>query len=181
MSVPRFHPLRIADIRRETADCVSLAFEVPEPLRAAYAFVPGQYLTLSAVIGGEEVRRSYSICSGLDDGELRVAVKRLPGGVFSGWANGTLRAGDTLGYGHAASFRYDQLGRLASISLPTLILTNSGDLTFPLAKRAAASRPDFDYVELAGGTHDIVDEQPEAFSAAVATFIGRQVAAGRRT
>jgi ring-1,2-phenylacetyl-CoA epoxidase subunit PaaE len=96
MSVPRFHPLRIADIRRETADCVSLAFEVPEPLRAAYAFVPGQYLTLSAVIGGEEVRRSYSICSGLDDGELRVAVKRLPGGVFSGWANGTLRAGDTL-------------------------------------------------------------------------------------
>ncbi|MGA9026407.1 MAG: alpha/beta hydrolase [Steroidobacteraceae bacterium] len=92
-----------------------------------------------------------------------------------------LRAGDTLWYGHAASFRYDQLGRLASISLPTLILTNSGDLTFPLAKRAAASRPDFDYVELAGGTHDIVDEQPEAFSAAVATFIGRQVAAGRRT
>jgi len=96
MTAPRFHPLRIADVRRETAECVSLAFEVPEPLRAAYAFTPGQYLTLGAVIGGEAVRRSYSICSGLDDGELRVAVKRLPGGAFSEWAYRTLRAGDTL-------------------------------------------------------------------------------------
>jgi ring-1,2-phenylacetyl-CoA epoxidase subunit PaaE len=96
MVLPRFHPLRIADIRRETADCVSLAFDVPEALRPDYAFVPGQYLTLSAVIEGEEVRRSYSISSGLDDGELRVAIKRLPGGAFSGWAHETLRAGDTL-------------------------------------------------------------------------------------
>ncbi len=82
-----------------------------------------------------------------------------------------LRAGDTLWYGHAASFAYDQLGRLDLIRLPTLILTNSGDLTFKWAKRAALRRPDFEYVELLGGTHDIVDEQSEAFSDAVIRFV----------
>ncbi len=82
-----------------------------------------------------------------------------------------LRAGDTLWYGHAASFVYDQLGRLELIRVPTLILTNTGDLTFALARRAAERRPDFDYVQLEGGTHDIVDEQPEAFSDAVAHFL----------
>jgi pimeloyl-ACP methyl ester carboxylesterase len=85
-----------------------------------------------------------------------------------------LRAGDTLWYGHAASFSYDQLGRLDLIRVPTLILTNSGDLTFKLAQRAAQRRPDFDYVELVGGTHDIVDEQPEAFSHAVIRFVSSQ-------
>lgn len=82
-----------------------------------------------------------------------------------------LRAGSTLWYGHAASFEYDQLARLALIKLPTLILTNSGDLTFPLAQRAAATRPDFQYVQLEGGTHDIVDEQPEAISEAIVEFL----------
>jgi pimeloyl-ACP methyl ester carboxylesterase len=82
-----------------------------------------------------------------------------------------LRAGETLWYGHAASFQYDQLSRLQLINLPTLILTNTGDLTFALAKRAAAARPDFAYVQLEGGTHDLVDEQPEAFSQAVVKFV----------
>jgi pimeloyl-ACP methyl ester carboxylesterase len=83
-----------------------------------------------------------------------------------------LRAGETLWYGHAASFAYDQLNRLGAISLPTLILTNNGDLTYRFAQRAAERRPDFAYRELDGGTHDIVDEQPEAFTAAVADFLG---------
>lgn len=82
-----------------------------------------------------------------------------------------LRAGDTLWYGHAASFAYDQLGRLAAIAVPTLILTNTGDLTYKFARRAAERRPDFAYRELEGGTHDIIDEQPEAFAAAVAAFL----------
>ena len=93
---PRFHTLTISDLRRETADAVSLAFAVPERLRAAYRYVPGQYLTLRTTIDGEDVRRSYSICSGLDDGELRVAIKRVAGGAFSNWADERLRVGDTL-------------------------------------------------------------------------------------
>lgn len=95
-AAPRFHVLRVADLRRETADAVSIAFEIPPDLRPDYRFAPGQYLTLRTTLEGEEVRRSYSICSGPDDGELRIAVKRVDGGLFSEWANGDIRAGDRL-------------------------------------------------------------------------------------
>ena len=91
-----FHTLRIADRRQETDEAVSLAFEIPMGLREAFAFRPGQYLTLRATLGGEEVRRAYSICAGLDDGELRVAVKHVPGGAFSAHANTALQAGNVL-------------------------------------------------------------------------------------
>ena len=93
---PRFHPLAVSDVRRESADAVSIAFAVPPDLAAAYAYRPGQYLTVRHDLGGGEVRRSYSICSGPEENELRVAVKRVPGGLFSGWVNETLKAGDIL-------------------------------------------------------------------------------------
>ena len=93
---PRFHRLTIKDVRRETNDAVSIAFAVPEDLREAYRFTPGQYLTLKTDVAGEELRRSYSICSGLDDGELRIAVKRIEGGRFSGFANALLRPGQAI-------------------------------------------------------------------------------------
>ncbi len=95
-ATPRFHRLRVADLRRETPDAVSVAFEVPPHLREDYRFAAGQYLTLRTTLEGEEVRRSYSICSGPDDGELRIAVKRVDGGLFSGWANSDIHAGDVL-------------------------------------------------------------------------------------
>ena len=96
--MPVFHPLRVADVRRETADTVSIAFEVPADLAAAYAFEPGQHLSIRMPSrdGGEEVRRSYSISSGLDDGDLRVAVKNIPGGVFGAYACEVLKVGDVL-------------------------------------------------------------------------------------
>lgn len=93
---PRFHALTVADIRRETDDAVSIAFAVPEPLREDYRFAAGQYLTLKATIDGREVRRSYSICSSPSDGELRVAVRRVDGGLFSSFANDDIRPGDTM-------------------------------------------------------------------------------------
>ncbi len=96
MPAPEFHPLAIADIRQETSDAISVAFAVPPGLRTAYQFAPGQYLTLRATIEGEDLRRSYSICSGLDDGELRVAVKRVEGGVFSNWMNDSARPGGVI-------------------------------------------------------------------------------------
>ncbi len=89
----RFHALVIADRRQETPDSVSLAFSVPEGLRDAFAFQPGQYLTVRATIGGEECRRSYSICSAVGEGELRIAVKKVEGGRFSCFANEALRQG----------------------------------------------------------------------------------------
>lgn len=96
--MPVFHALRVADVRVETDDTVSIAFEVPADLAKDYTFAPGQHLTIRmpAPDGGAELRRSYSICSGLDDGELRVAVKNLPGGVFGAYAATRLHAGDVL-------------------------------------------------------------------------------------
>ncbi|MCC7466687.1 MAG: phenylacetate-CoA oxygenase/reductase subunit PaaK [Saprospiraceae bacterium] len=95
MSV-QFHPLKVREVRRETPDTVSVAFDVPAQERQAFQFKQGQYLTLKTLIGGEEVRRSYSICTGVHDNDLRVAVKKVDGGVFSTWANEHLKAGDTL-------------------------------------------------------------------------------------
>jgi len=93
---PRFHSLRIRDVRRETPECVSLAFDLPPDLASEYRFVQGQHLNVRAELDGEEVRRSYSICAGIDDGELRVAIKKVPGGRFSAWANEALRPGDAI-------------------------------------------------------------------------------------
>ncbi|NVK03028.1 MAG: phenylacetate-CoA oxygenase/reductase subunit PaaK [Oceanospirillaceae bacterium] len=91
-----FHNLSIADRRKETRDSVSIAFAIPAELRENYRFHQGQNLTLKAEINGEEVRRSYSICSGVDDGELRVAIKRVVGGVFSNYANDQLHVGTSI-------------------------------------------------------------------------------------
>jgi ring-1,2-phenylacetyl-CoA epoxidase subunit PaaE len=95
-SIPRFHRLAVSDLRRESADAVSLTFAIPAALAEDYRFAPGQYLTLRTAMDGEEVRRSYSICSGPDDGELRIAVKKVDGGAFSSWAADELKAGDQL-------------------------------------------------------------------------------------
>ncbi|MGX9428095.1 MULTISPECIES: 1,2-phenylacetyl-CoA epoxidase subunit PaaE [Bradyrhizobium] len=93
---PRFHRLAVNDLRRETADAISMTFAIPKELASDYSFAPGQYLTLRTMLDGEEVRRSYSICSGPDDGELRIAVKKVDGGAFSNWAAEDLKAGDEL-------------------------------------------------------------------------------------
>src|SRR5258707_14241217 len=93
---PRFHRLSVNDLRRESPDAVSLTFAIPKDLADDYSFNPGQYLTLRTTMDGEEVRRSYSICSGPDDGELRIAVKKVDGGAFSNWAADELKSGDEL-------------------------------------------------------------------------------------
>ncbi|MFN4234404.1 MAG: 1,2-phenylacetyl-CoA epoxidase subunit PaaE [Bacteroidia bacterium] len=93
----KFNTLRIKDIHRETADCVSVAFEIPEHLKSEYKFIQGQYITLKRLFNGEDVRRSYSICSSpITENELRVAVKEVPGGKFSTWLNREAKVGDTL-------------------------------------------------------------------------------------
>jgi pimeloyl-ACP methyl ester carboxylesterase len=84
-----------------------------------------------------------------------------------------LLAGDTLWYGHHASLVYDQLANLPRITHPTLVLNNTGDALYPLCRSAHTLRPDFSYAEIEGGTHDIVDEQPDAWVAAVADFLLR--------
>lgn len=92
----RFEELIIRDVRRETPECVSIAFEVPEHLRSAFTFTQGQNITVRANLGGAEVRRSYSICSSPRENELRIAIKQVPEGAFSTHANQLLKAGDRL-------------------------------------------------------------------------------------
>jgi ring-1,2-phenylacetyl-CoA epoxidase subunit PaaE len=94
--VSKFHPLQVAKVERETRDAVAVTFDVPGALAPQFRFEAGQHLTVRATIDGQDVRRSYSICSPAPDGALRIAVKKSPGGVFSTWANEKLAAGATL-------------------------------------------------------------------------------------
>jgi ring-1,2-phenylacetyl-CoA epoxidase subunit PaaE len=89
----KFYPLTIAQVRQETRDTIVATFSVPAGLRDRFAFTQGQHLTLRAKVNGEDLRRSYSICSAVGDADLRVAIKRTPGGQFSTWANDTLKPG----------------------------------------------------------------------------------------
>src|SRR5580692_5623641 len=91
-----FRTLKIEDVRRETAECVSVAFAIPAGLREEFRFYQGQNITLRTQMNGEEVRRSYSICSSPLEGELRVAIKKVEGGLFSTWANEQLVPGHEL-------------------------------------------------------------------------------------
>jgi len=91
-----FHTLRVAEVKRETPDAVSVRFELPESLRAAFAFKAGQHLTFRRDFGGEEVRRNYSVCVSPSEGVLKIGVKKIAGGVFSGWVNDELKAGDEI-------------------------------------------------------------------------------------
>jgi ring-1,2-phenylacetyl-CoA epoxidase subunit PaaE len=92
----RYHPLRIAEVRRETAESVSIWLEIPENLKEEFTFRPGQYLNCRATIDGEETRKSYSICSVPNDPTLGIAVKQVHGGKMSTYINQTVRAGDTF-------------------------------------------------------------------------------------
>ena len=96
MSSIHFHPLKVRDVQPDTDEAVIVSFDVPAALKDAFAFKHGQYLTLRSVVGGEDLRRSYSICAGIDDPCLRVGVRRLPGGVFSSWVAHHLKPGDEL-------------------------------------------------------------------------------------
>jgi ring-1,2-phenylacetyl-CoA epoxidase subunit PaaE len=91
-----FYPLKVKNIRRETQDCVSVSFDVPENMATEFAFKQGQYLTFKKELNGAEVRRSYSLCSSPLDGELRVAIKQVEEGIFSTYINKELKEGDVL-------------------------------------------------------------------------------------
>ncbi len=91
-----FHSLRIKKVEKETEDCVSIEFDVPAELKETFQFKQGQNLTIKKTLNGEELRRNYSICTSPFDNKLKVAVKKVEGGMFSTYANEELKAGDVL-------------------------------------------------------------------------------------
>ncbi len=92
----KFHEVRVASVRQETRDAIVVTFEVPEALTDQFYYTQGQHLTLHTQINSEDIRRSYSICSAVQDDTLRIAIKRVPGGLFSNWANDFLKSGRSV-------------------------------------------------------------------------------------
>ncbi len=91
-----FHTLPIIDYRKTTADCAVITFGISPALAETFAYQAGQYVTVHAIINGESVRRSYSICSAPSSGRLSIGVKKIAGGLFSSYANDIVKTGDTL-------------------------------------------------------------------------------------
>lgn len=96
MSTLEFHPLTVTEVTELTDDAVAIALDVPADLAGTFAYLPGQHMVFRAMIEGEDVRRSYSICSNANGGKLRIGVKRFAGGAFSTYATTRLKAGDVL-------------------------------------------------------------------------------------
>ncbi|WP_299215277.1 1,2-phenylacetyl-CoA epoxidase subunit PaaE [uncultured Dokdonia sp.] len=92
----QFHTIRVKDIYKETSDCSVVTFDIPENLYHIFDFQQGQHLTLKALINGQDVRRSYSLCSSPVEKEWKVAVKQIPGGLFSTYVNEQLQTGDKI-------------------------------------------------------------------------------------
>ena len=94
--MPEFHALTIAAVQPITADAIAVSLRVPAALRETFRFKPGQHVAVRAMIEGVEQRRTYSICCGIDDADLRIAIQRVAGGVFAGYAHATFAAGQRL-------------------------------------------------------------------------------------
>lgn len=96
MSDTSFYPLTIKEVRPETDTAVCVSFDIPAEHKNKFKFIQGQFLTLKAFIEGQEVRRCYSICSGINDGQMRIGIKRVKNGLFSNFANDSFKAGDIV-------------------------------------------------------------------------------------
>ena len=94
-----FYKLQIKEVKHETVNAISVAFNIPTELKSVYQFTAGQYVNLKLTLDGKEIRRAYSICSSPNSGELRIAIKSVKDGHFSKFANENLKVGDILEVG----------------------------------------------------------------------------------
>jgi ring-1,2-phenylacetyl-CoA epoxidase subunit PaaE len=138
----KFHSLKVAEIRKETADCVSVVFEVPETLKPEFKYNQGQYLTLKLNVGGEEIRRSYSLSSSpVSETELRVAVKKVQNGKGSTFINDHLKQGDMVEVMTPMGNFYSQMN--ASNSKHYVLFAGGSGITpmFSILKTVLAAEP----------------------------------------
>jgi ring-1,2-phenylacetyl-CoA epoxidase subunit PaaE len=160
-----FRTLQVEDIRRETDDCVSVSFAIPPGLREEFRFRQGQNITIKTCIGGEEIRRSYSICSSPLENELRIAIKKVPGGVFSSYANDTLRRGDSLEVMAPTGKFYTELNPLNSKRYLAFAAGSGITPVLSLLKTILATEPGSHFTLIYGNRHRpsiIFREQLEA-------------------
>jgi ring-1,2-phenylacetyl-CoA epoxidase subunit PaaE len=148
-----FAKLRVADIRKETEDCVSIAFTVPDQLKEDFRFIQGQNITIRTRIGGEELRRSYSICSNAIEQELRIAVKKVPGGLFSTYANDQLQIGDELEVLPPTGRFYTQLAPANSKHYLAFAAGSGITPILSLIKTTLATEPESHFTLVYGNRH----------------------------
>ncbi|MBL4764514.1 MAG: 2Fe-2S iron-sulfur cluster binding domain-containing protein [Colwellia sp.] len=125
----KFYSLTIANIRPETDSAICLSLNIPDELKETFTFTPGQFLTLQVSIDGEAIRRCYSICSGIDEAQLSVAIKRVDNGVFSNFANDNFNVGDSIE-----------------------VMPPQGDFTLNMATTELNNQPNKNYMLLAAGS-----------------------------
>ncbi len=169
----RFELLVISDIRKETKDCVSIAFDIPSAIKNKFQFTQGQHLTLKAFINGQEIRRSYSICSSPFDHEIRVAIKKVPNGIFSSYANDILRKGDSIEVMPPSGKFFTQLN--ASTANHYLAFAAGSGITpiFSIIKTTLLTEPNSEFTLVYGNKtrHSIIFK--EALEALKNKFMGR--------
>jgi len=168
-----FNTLAVADIARLTADAIEVCLAVPHDLVAQYDYLPGQYVALRTTIDGQDIRRSYSICAEPKPGEIRIAIKRDLGGLFSTWANENLKPGDVLqvmspqgafiSHHAMTSLNHpdDLQGKIARTPTASLVAFAAGSGITPIiaiAKTALAASPStrFDLVYANKATMDVM-------------------------
>ncbi|MDO6433592.1 1,2-phenylacetyl-CoA epoxidase subunit PaaE [Flavitalea sp. BT771] len=148
-----FRKLRVQDVRRETNDCVSVAFAVPKDLQEEFRFIQGQNITIRTRVGEEEIRRSYSICSSPFEEELRIAVKKVPGGLFSTYANDRLRIGDELEVLPPTGAFYTPLDPAKPKSYLAFAAGSGITPILSLIKTVLAAEPDSQFTLVYGNRH----------------------------
>ena len=170
-----FHPLEVAAINRLTADAVEVVFTVPESLADEFDYLPGQHIAVRAHHDGKEIRRSYSLCAPMGDGELHIGVKVEPGGIFSTFANSELKVGDTVDVmtpqgsfttrvdaratAHIAAVAAGS-GITPVMALATAVLTGAPGATFTLVYSSRSA----DQVMFVDELADLKDRFPDRFS-----------------
>jgi ring-1,2-phenylacetyl-CoA epoxidase subunit PaaE len=143
-----FHTLKVKAIKKETADCVSVTFAVPESLQKEFKFEQGQNITIKKNIDGEELRRSYSICTAPFEKDLKVAVKKVEGGKFSTYANEILKEGDELEVlPPTGKFNCSGITPIRSIMKTTLQTEPNSNFTLVFGNRSRSSIIFFEELE----------------------------------
>lgn len=174
-----FHLAKAAFLGHHTGAGNVTAFAFRHPERVTRLILNGPPLFTAEERAARNAKPAGPVPPEPDGGHL---ARRFQGRVAAtpGWTRldamqanfvQQLLAGDTFWYGHKAAYEYDMMSEFMALKVPTLLLTNTGEDLYQITQRARALRPDMAYAELIGGTHDIVDEQPEAWAAAVAKFV----------
>jgi ring-1,2-phenylacetyl-CoA epoxidase subunit PaaE len=168
-----FYPLSIKNIKKETADCVSISFNIPEELKPVFAYKQGQYITVKTNITEQEIRRSYSLCSSPLEVDFSIAVKRVEGGLFSTFANHHLKINDVLEVAEPNGKFYTELNKINKKKYIAIAAGSGITPTLSIIKTTLIAEPQSQFILVYGNKNTgsiIFKEEIEALKN---KFVGR--------